>query len=381
MEAASLTDGNRKTSISLNLVLVAIIGIVLTVSAIYLYMEKNSLQKRLSDTENSFNKTIEEKTIMNATLLEKEVEIQNNYNSIANLTLQLAQTQDELKSTKNNLAQTQEKLSTTNNSLEQMKADVSLLEHNLTIMKTTIEDSMSWFKSNSYLTPSTSDFASYATTKCIKDDALNLGCVAMFMEKRLGFKYSSDSQFSSIDDMVARGWGDCKDYSLYLKALLNTLANENQNLTLLGWKPGYGQFTTYETSAGDYWYYSGVAFPFKDWKLNRMHPYVMCYAISGDTGHCLIALSNHVISSVDELDNLESAMTFEPQTGEYTGDVGTTYHLCGNEEQECWNTTNDISVVITDDDIYLNKNGQWESFGAYKAQVTTLQTNIAVVSH
>ena len=370
----------------------------------YFFMENTSLKKEVASLKDEVEKSNGENVLLNATLADKEVEIKNNIIDINNLTLQLNQTQVNLSSTALRLEQaegelnnTQIKLNETATSLAQTKEETTSLQNNLTAMYETLNESIQWFQSNSVFPDSVSDpvssFPRSIRTNCIASNILNLGCIQLFMEKKLNFNYLNETtaKLHTIDELVAQGGGNCVDYSLFMKALLNSLANETTDLQLLSWQPGADRFKVYESSGGSYWYYHGSGLSLGG--LDGVHPYVVCYAISQEPGHCIIALSKNSINSVADMSNLDQADTFDPQDGLYMGTVevenvllgglytgpvsaGNGLRLCSNGDAFCGSSTGDIFVVMTNDDVYQFINGQWESPGTYRDEVQAMQLRL-----
>jgi hypothetical protein len=307
---------------------------------------------------------------------------------VGNLASRLGETELELNATAARLSQTEEELNSTREELErsaislaQANEDFSALEENLSMMEESLSEDVQWFKDNSRLPDSVSYFTTYVMDKCVDSNVLNMGCAALFMEKRVGFNYIDEpnDRLYTIDEMVARGGGDCEDYSLFVKALLNGL--DGEGLRLLGWKQGSGEFVTYRSDSGTYWYYPGQGIYLGT--LDAASPYAICYLTDlswpAPVGHCIVALAGGEITSVADLSNLDGAVAFEPQNGAYMGYIGSggQYHLCRDGEMSCGDGAGEIFIVMADDDLYEFKNGRWESFGTYRAQAEALRERLA----
>jgi hypothetical protein len=380
-----------QTSVVLIAVLCAVLLLLGTASLTSLIFENNRLAGELADTQARLNRTMAENAGMQGTLLLMQAKISEKDRQVAGLASQLNETNAELNATasklelaEKELSDAREELNQSAMSLEQAREEFVSLDENLTRMEKSLDESVQWFKDNSLLPASAAYFAPYVSNRCVDDGTLNLACVAFFMDRRLGFTYRNEEgdRLYSIDEMLTRGGGDCEDYSLFLKALLNTLAPGKGDLQLMAWKPGDGQFRIYE-SEGHYWYYNGRAVRLA--KLDEAHPYDICYA-GVTNGHCIVALSANAIGSVDGMGALEGAAAFEPQNGEYMGTVnggvgtvgdGDGFHLCRNGEKECGQSPGDIFIVMADDDIYQFRDGRWESLDTQHAGVETLRKRIA----
>jgi hypothetical protein len=132
---------------------------------------------------------------------------------------------------------------------------------------------------------------------------------------------------------------------------------------LLGWEAGSGEFIIYENTKRQ-WYYDNAE-QVSLGKLGDINPVVVCYTtFYSETqlrGHCVVALPEGDIGSSNDLEKLHGAKMFEPQTGEYLGEVDKNFSLCSGED--CGKSTNDIIIVISTNDFYKMESGSWQSFG------------------
>ncbi|MDD5340778.1 MAG: hypothetical protein PHV13_06090 [Candidatus ainarchaeum sp.] len=364
---------------------------ILIAALFVLSADNDSLRGRLAGSQAALNKTSAEKAGIEGTLARAQAALSERELQVGNLTSRLRETEQELNATAALLSQAQDELNSTREELErnaislaQARQEFASLDENLSRMEESLSDDVQWFRDNSELPASVSYFAPYVMDKCVGSGVLNLGCVSLFMEKRVGFNYIDEpnDRLYTIDEMVARGGGDCEDYSLFVKALLNSL--DGEGLGLLGWKQGSGEFVTYRSDTGTYWYYHGQGIYLGT--LDEASPYAICYLtdLSGPApiGHCIVALAEGAVESVAGLRNLDGAVAFEPQNGAYMGYIGSggQYHLCRDGEISCGGTPGEIFIVMADDDLYEFKNGRWESFGTYRAQAEALRERLAVSS-
>lgn len=358
----------------------------LLIATALLLLENGWLSGRLAETSAALDRAGADKAHLESSLASARRTISERERQVGNLTTLLMEREAELDATAARLEQARAELNTTREELEksatslaQAQEQFAALRENLTAMEDSLSQDVQWFRDNSRLTPSTDYFSRYVEDKCVDSGTLNMGCVSLFMQKRLGFSYidEQNDRLYSIDEMVGRGGGDCEDYSLFVKALLNSLAGDG-SLRLLGWKAGAGHFTVYRSSGGGEWYYSGDG---TDLGTLASRPYVICYLTSlyGQLplGHCIVALASGEIESVEGLGNLGGAVAFEPQNGEYVGRIGTDYHLCVNGDRSCGGNAGEIFTVMTNDDLYEFKEGRWESFGTYRAQAEALRKRLA----
>ena len=74
---------------------------------------------------------------------------------------------------------------------------------------------------------------------------------------------------------------------------------------------------------------------------------------------------------------LSGAETFEPQNGEYLGEVGINFQLCKDGDTECWSRIGNIPFVISDSDLYEFSNGIWKSYAFYQQNLSGLMQRIS----
>jgi hypothetical protein len=207
---------------------------------------------------------------------------------------------------------------------------------------------------------------------CVKAGKVNLGCINYLMEEDLEFEYISETpdRLYSLEDMLnKKNGGDCEDYALLLKAILSEIKNKNRSLEVEAWSPiADEEYIIYEK--GDkYWYLEAYGVEIGD--LSETTPYVICYTTGRDefglTGHCIVALSNSEITSISNVENLDGAKVFEPQSGLYMGNVGKNraFELCKEGDTECEMQPRSIHFIIANDDLYQFVDGEWKSYHQY----------------
>ncbi|MBI2079982.1 hypothetical protein HYT84_04400, partial [Candidatus Micrarchaeota archaeon] len=273
------------------------------------------------------------------------------------------------------------------------------LKNNINGIQESLDSSIQWFKDNSEFPvleefgidpekASLQDFFAEVENNCIKRsssfDTLNLGCVSYVMETTLSFEYKLEGQdkLYSLKEMIYRNGGDCEDYSLFLKALMNHLEKEYQEKELIiqAWKetPQPDNYVVYEIGGKKLFYPGAEAHDLGE--VKKLGPYMICYTTKYDgvsfEGHCVVALSKEQINKIDDLVKLDGAKTFEPQDGSYKGIVGTDYYVCQDDETDCDKGINNISFVISDSDLYQFVNGEWTSYARYKDDLTSLNGRI-----
>ncbi|MFN3909990.1 MAG: hypothetical protein ACK4J0_02035 [Candidatus Anstonellaceae archaeon] len=253
-----------------------------------------------------------------------------------------------------------------------------------------INNSMEWFSKNSYIPQNyswNSDILLYRIKKdCFYKNTLNLACISYLMENTaISIKYKTDisagkeDHLQSIVETIDRNGGDCEDYTLFFKALLNTLKKEkfNSTLELFTYHPGriYIFYPLYREPGDSYWYYSNaIAYP--SLKLNESYFYGVCYLEKENEGHCIIAISKNKINNSKEIHLLENSDLFEPQNGAYMGKISkineqnikACFYVDENTE-----SCDDIIILITDEDIYYKKENKFFSLNDYKQKILDLK--------
>jgi hypothetical protein len=247
-----------------------------------------------------------------------------------------------------------------------------------------IEQSIEWFKENSYIPKNYNWESEILLTRIKKDcfykNTLNLACIGYLLENTaISIRYKTDEIYEkdhlqSIKQTIDRHGGDCEDYALFYIALLNTLKNESKqkNTTIILWKVQEGKnfiiYPLYREPSDSYWYYKN-ADEYKSLKLNESYFYAVCYMTSKTEGHCINAISKNKIKDPKEILLLNDADLFEPQYwGEYVGKIGKELELCDKKCNE--NKINKIIMIISSEEIYYYKDFfGWEGLNTYANKI------------
>ncbi|VVC04386.1 Uncharacterised protein [Candidatus Bilamarchaeum dharawalense] len=340
---------------------------------------REDLAKQKTNSENEKNQLAVQVTELNKTIHDRDQDIQDLNSQLETEQLKLIQTQNLLTHTQNELNATRAELTNKSISLEEAQIEFATLQTEVENISLSINESIQWFKTNSHMSPTLEFFPGYVTSKCIQgSDTLNLACIDFFMEKRLEFFYKDESpdKLNTLDEMVAKGGGDCEDYSLFLKAVLNDIKKTEPHVKLMGWTTGSSKFTVYEGSDTAWYYKNAQAKPLG--LLEDLNPVIICYTTFYTDeqlrGHCVVGLPSAKIESAADLYKLNGAQTFEPQDGSYTGMISTDLFLCGGED--CGKSTKDIIIVITDDDFYKMENGEWQGFSLALNNIQEFQAKL-----
>lgn len=309
----------------------------------------------------------------------------------------LSKTEGELQSTKLKLNQTEKQLIAAQGNLEQKRQEFSQLQQNLTDMTNILSEQLNWLKGNSLMPEAhlfTNDikkiqyegFLRDVGNRCVKhqEGVIKLGCINFLMDRTLSFGYISEARdkLTSIEQSVQKEGGDCEDFTLFMKGMINTLKSDprNTNLELEAMTSSSGNTYVIYGDPGDeqYWYYNNLG-PVGLGTLGDITPYGICYitgySSKGYEGHCIVAVSEKNVTSIGNVANLNYAQTLEPQSGVYMGQIGRDFHLCRNGE-DCGFSSYQIFLVMADDDLYIFRNGEWISYGAYEKLAVALNESI-----
>jgi hypothetical protein len=359
----------------------------LAIGMAYLVFANIMLGNELDDTRLELELTAAELISANAQvealeaeLSETEEELDYTYICLQNTGRELNETRGELNRTREELEQTEEDLRQTASMLDEAIAEFEELSGELDSLDESIGSSIQWFRDNSVLPRTYNNFFWKAGKECTsKSDVLNLGCVVFLMEEELHFSYKHEypDRLYSLNEMVGNHGGDCEDYSLMVKAILNRFRDAGSNPELEAWEEGEGRYIIYEEEDVA-WYMNGEAKPLGE--LSALNPYVICFVTHSSgtdfQGHCIVALSEGSVGGIGDIGNLQGASAFEPQTGEWKGDVGEEFYLCREGEIACGMAPGEIVFIITDDDLYQFQEGEWKGYELYAGQVEDLGRRI-----
>ncbi|MEM3362195.1 MAG: hypothetical protein QXG16_02660 [Candidatus Anstonellaceae archaeon] len=334
---------------------------------------KESVTKKIEQLNLEIKRVVEENR-----LIKKELEDARG---------ELKQKIDENNQLKEELEKKQKSIEKVEREKIQKESELKKLKEEYVEILEEINKSMEWFKQNSFIEKNyswNSDILLERIEKdCVYKNKLNLGCIAYLMENTaISIKYKNDSQIGKIDFLqgikqtIDRGGGDCEDYSLFFKALLNTLKLKlkSTNVTIELFKPNPGTYYIIYPLKRDpqesYWYYpDSIAHP--SLKITESYFYSICYLNSETEGHCVVGISKNNINNSEELGLLEKSELFEPQNGRYVGNIEM---LDSGELIYCWQEEKDrickkIIIIISDKDIYYSKKGKYFGLEDYKKKI------------
>lgn len=259
--------------------------------------------------------------------------------------------------------------------LEEQRRALANLTGEFDTLQNSLNASMAWFQDNADLPGeriwNAKNLADRAVDDCVDGNVLNLACINYVLERTATITYRTDvdnqsrltDHLQSVEETFRLGGGDCEDYSLLLKAILNSL-RERGNYSLLAWTPGgAGRFRVYpKASLGEdvekYWYYANAqGRPMGS--LDGRAVWVVCFPLPSGDGHCTVAVGGEAPGE-DARPRLDGAQVFEPQNGAYLGEIGAQFAVCRPEVQsDCWSRPYAIILVVGDRDLYKAENGHW----------------------
>jgi len=355
--------------------------IALSIGLAFLFFENNSLKADIASNQQQYDEKEQELkqeiSLLKSNINQKDAEL-------SSLRLNLSEREIELTSLYKDLADTEQKLNETETelqskqiTLEEYTEEFNELSSDIENIESSLNDSLQWLSENSKMSAESEYFISYSSRKCNEDGELNLACIPLFMDRHIGFTYidESNDKLNSIDEMIEKGGGDCEDYSIFLKALLN---DYEENPRLIAWELDPGSTFIVHTTSSKEWYYEDST-AVNLGRLDDYHPVVFCYVTSYTIvrleGHCIVALPEKEITTKEDIKFLEGAQTFEPQTGEYTGRIGTDFNLC-YDDQSCGYYPGDSIIIISDNDLFQFIDGEWKGLAEYQEKADELKEQI-----
>jgi len=291
-------------------------------------------------------------------------------------------TQSRLNASENELSDTKSELA---QNKEQLKTEIADMRYELDTMQSNINDSMAWFRTNAELPKNYAwnvDVFEERTIKdCVdKENELNLACIAYLLETTaVNLRYKDDMDTSnrsdymqSVKDTLKNAGGDCEDYSIFMKATLNTIREQKSGLSLVGFGDGKDWFIVYPTVDGwtddttcqtDGCYYYSNSRKVALGSVDKSKYYVVCFDVDESSGHCALASSEFDIRTNADIPKLYGSPVFEPQTGEYLGTIGQEYPLCDpSTMDDCEGTPDTVYIVISDYDLFQVTDGEWQNY-------------------
>lgn len=387
IEVDAMDKDKMMVALFLAVLLASIVG------AAYLFSISASLEQKLE----ALNRT---STQQLSQAQESYFQLNSRYNDaqarLRETTSSLAQANSNLASVQTQLAQTEAELNKSKENLAGQQQKVNELNSEFSQLESSINSSMSWFRDNAF---APGDFSFIADpnqqrvmagfiprleTDCVDKNSLNLACISHLMENsafsihyRSDIASGSDDHLQGVKETIGLGWGDCEDYSLIFKAILNSIRKDSAGLNIVAWQPAEsGEYRVYpkETpgETGAFWVYSNA----KGANMGSpSHAYVICYSVDEASGHCTVALSDADVQESSQVPQLEGSYAFEPQNGRYLGKLGESLSICASSG--CRNMGGKIWLVIADSDLYVYGENGWQGYADYLSRVQQAKAGIA----
>lgn len=342
-----------------------IMFVVLSVQIGDLTDKQAKTEAQLASLQGNYTALNNEKQSLDATLADTEARL-----NAANA--RIFKLQNDLENKENELAASTQ-------SLEEQEAAVETIQSDLDSLDRKISDSMSWFTDNavfpSNYNSKSSVFHARVMDDCVDNGYLNLACVQYLMENSaFAIHYQTDIKttgkadfLQSVRQTIDLGWGDCEDYAVLFRSILNMAKNEQGNLHAEAWDyGGDANFRIYPKAGEEYFYFPGAQ-GLDLGRLGGSYFYVVCYTHDSQSGHCVVAATPYAVTGSNEMGNLYGAYMFEPQSGKYMGQIGDAIFLC--DRAGCTQQIGAISTVISDDDLYSYGSRGWEGYQDFAKRI------------
>lgn len=203
-----------------------------------------------------------------------------------------------------------------------------------------LQEKMYWYTENADFGGETKGFLSRMKTKCIDGNTLNMPCVTIVLENR-SFRYLSEGKdyIKSLDEFEKDKGGDCEDWSIFMKAIINELEEEEGIDELALVKHGTaGYFEVFEDDGVTYYYTDEAVY------VDVENLSVACFPVGGGYGHCALVSDN---------------VLFEPQEGSYLSEV------YWDDDEYLIKKGGFIEVLIDNQDISIYEGEKWISYSYF----------------
>jgi len=361
--------------------------LVLALVCAYFFFQNAALQSSVG----SLNQSVANLSQKNAEMSSQNSQLSQSLlamqKSLSDAIAQISAAEGRIASLDLSLSQRDSAIAALQTELQAEKGKSGQLLQNYQSLQQGINSSMAWFTSNAVF-PVNHSWSSSILVKRLGEDCFDLGkfnlaCVSYLMENAaFAIHYRTDKEsngkadhLQSLKETIDSGWGDCEDYSLLMKSMLNLFKQSNPSSTLVAWQSGgSSDFRVYPPESksavtDQFWYYSnsrGVDIG----TFGSSFFYVVCYDVDARSGHCAVAVSQSELLSSQDAPKLAGAQVFEPQNGRFIGTIGSDLGVCGNGQ--CYRSPGTIYMVISDGDLYKHDGSQWAGYADYAASVGEL---------
>jgi predicted transglutaminase-like cysteine proteinase len=343
----------------------------------YLFNTNNSLQGQLSDAAALQNSTQSQLAASQASASRIHSQYLASQEALSQSQSELAATEAQVTALQAQLVEKEAALAESRADIDEQKKRAQALVLELDSLETSVNSSMAWFRDNAVFPKGYSwqsgIFIDRMLSDCVDKGELNLACISYLMENTaFAIHYRSDIEKGRLDylqgvrETIDLGWGDCEDYSLLFKSILNYASQADPSLAMVAWQPGgsgdfrvYPKESTPEKETGSYWYVPNAK-KAQMGSLNGSSRYAVCFRSSAYSGHCAVAVSQNKVGSSSSIASLSGARVFEPQTGQFLGTVGIEFPLCAMPS--CRKDVREVSLIIADSDLYSFESKGWTGY-------------------
>ena len=290
-------------------------------------LELEAQDARLSSTKNQLEYADSQ--------LEKEMD-----EGLSGLGAELNDTKERVGAVEEEFEQFQEEYISLQQEYEQKSEEYESLLGEMEDFEAELQEKMYWYTANADFGGETKGFLSHIETKCVEGDTLNMPCVAIMLEER-DFTYKSEGKdyIKSLDEFEADEGGDCEDWSMFVKAIINELEREEgvDELALVDFSES-GYMEVYSDDGTVYYYSNDAVY------ADVEEVEVACFPVTSGYGHCAL---------------VSGGKLFEPQEGSYIGEV---YWEDGDYVVEGWGF---VEVYIDGEDIHVDSGDKWISYSYF----------------
>ena len=263
---------------------------------------------------------------------------------IEGVAVDLNVTKGKVASIEENFEQFQEEYIELQGQYAEKSAEYELLVGEIEDFELGLQEKMYWYTENADFGDETKGFLG-AAEDCIEGGGvLNMPCVAHELEER-GYEYRSEGKdyIKSLDEFEKDDGGDCEDWSIFVKAIINEMVKREgvKELRVVNFN-SVGYFEVYEDDGVTYYYSHGD----KNMKVEDLQ--VACFPVGGGYGHCAL-VSDDII--------------FEPQDGSFIA------HAYWEDESYLMRGGGFVEVLIDDGDIHVDTGERWVSYADFIEEI------------
>jgi len=189
-------------------------------------------------------------------LEKKDVELAEARADIRALSAELNATKNRVEELEQDFEQFQQEYIELQSQYEEKAEEYEQLLSEIGEFEADLQEKMYWYTANSDFGGEAKGFLSRVRSRCIDGDTLNMPCVAVMLEQK-GFSYVSEGNdyIKSLEEFEDEDGGDCEDWSIFVKAIINEMVEEEGVEELLVADAGEdGHFVVYTDDNIEYYY-------------------------------------------------------------------------------------------------------------------------------